>query len=79
MWNPLKKLPSGGFDFVLRVGRKKQTVTPGTVKSFGMILAGKTNLVVLKLLEIHGGVRVVSIPERTDDQSILVGEKRWNM
>ena len=79
MWNPLKKLPSGGFDFVVRVGRRKQTITPGTMESFGMILAGTSNLGAVKLLEIHGGVRVVSIPERAEDRSILVGEKRWNM
>ena len=34
MWNPLKKLETGGFDFVVRTGRKKMEFYP---RYFGVV------------------------------------------
>ena len=74
MWNA-----GGGFDFVVRKGRKKRIVEPGSEEFFNQILAGNTNLGVLKLLEIHGGVRVFTGPRLDEPRDILIGDSRWNM
>ena len=79
MANPFKKLETGGFDFVVRTNRRKLDWIPGTLESFQAIRAGETNLGRLKLLEIHGGVRVFYIPEREELRSVRVGDERWNM
>ena len=79
MANPFKKLDTGGFDFVVRTWQKKMDYAPGTCDSFQAIRLGETNLGRLKLLEIHGGVRVFHNPGRVESRSILVGEERWNM
>ena len=78
MANPFKRLDTGGFDFVVRVGRRRMDYIPGTWDSFQAIRLGETNLGRLKSLEIHGGVRVFHNPE-VESRSILVGEERWNM
>jgi hypothetical protein len=79
MWNPFRKLAGGGFDFVVRKGRNKRIVEPGSEESFNQILAGKTNMGILKLLEIHGGVRVFIGPRLDEPRDILIGDSRWNM
>ena len=79
MSNPFKKLDTGGFDFVVRVGRKRMDYIPGTWDAFQAIRMGETNLGRLKLLEIHGGVRVFHNPGRVETRAILVGDDRWNM
>jgi hypothetical protein len=49
-------------------------IEPGSKEAFKQILAGKTNLGVLKLLEIHGGVHVFTGPIREETRSVLIGE-----
>jgi hypothetical protein len=79
MSNPFKRLDTGGFDFVVRVGRRKMEHMPGTWESFQAIREGKTNLGRLKVFEIHGGVRIFHNPGRVESRTIIVGEERWNM
>ena len=74
-----ERLDTGGFDFVVRVGRRKMEHMPGTWESFQAIRMGETNLGRLKVFEIHGGVRIFYNPGRVELRTILVGDERWNM
>ena len=79
MSNPFKKLDTGGFDFVVRVDRRKMDYVPGTREAFQTIRAGETNLGRLKVYEIHGGVRIFYNPGRVESRTIPVGDERWGM
>ena len=79
MSNPFERLDTGGFDFVVRVGRRKMEYFPGTWEAFQAIRAGETNLGRLKVFEIYGGVRIFHNPGRVESRTILVGDERWNM
>ena len=79
MSNPFKRLDTGGFDFVVRVERRKMMYVPGTWDAFQAIRLGETNLGRLKVFEIHGGVRIFHNPGREESRTIRVGDERWNM
>ena len=70
MWNPMKRVAGGGFDFVVRADRKKTGIEPGTHESFMEIVEGRTRYGLTKLQEIHGDVRVISFPEPDGNRPI---------
>ena len=79
MWNPMKRVAGGGFDFVVRADRKKGGLEPGTHDSFMAIIQGRTRYGLPKLQEILGDVRVISFPEPDGNCPIRIGDRRWNM
>ena len=79
MWNLMKRVAGGGFDFVVRADRKKRGIEPGTHESFMEIVEGRTRYGLTKLQEIHGDVRVISFPEPEGNCPLRIGDPRWNM